>query len=250
MLCPQYKKHILAFAFVAYVGACFSGCSHPKNYAHDYIAHAGGCIDGYKYTNSLEAVQNAIDKDIRYIELDLALTSDSQLVASHGWEGYMGDNTPSHEEFMSSRIFGRFTPLDIHRIDSIVISNSDINLVTDKISDPKIIDEHFNKHKYRVWVECFSDDDYIELERLGYHVMRSQRPYSLPVLIYRAIKHGSLDGFRIHNYAFRGKSNEELNNKYGDCFAIFDDANVSINDAKQFFAQDKRVRFVYVDYLE
>jgi len=54
--------------------------NHHKS--RHYVAHAGGMIDGFMYTNSLEAVDNAIANGIHYIELDLALTKEDSLVAS------------------------------------------------------------------------------------------------------------------------------------------------------------------------
>ena len=47
------------------------------------IAHAGGAIDGHTYTNSKEALINALDKGFTYIELDLYETSDSNVVCLH-----------------------------------------------------------------------------------------------------------------------------------------------------------------------
>ena len=54
----------------------------------ELIAHAGGEIDGYVYTNSLEALQQAASRGYKFIELDLLLTSDSVLVAAHSWEDF------------------------------------------------------------------------------------------------------------------------------------------------------------------
>ena len=45
--------------------------------------------------------------------------------------------------------------------------------VTDKISDPKILNRYFKKNRDKVIVEAFSLDDYIQLERDGYTPMFS-----------------------------------------------------------------------------
>ena len=55
---------------------------------HHYIAHAGGAIDGIRYTNSKEAILNSISKGAKYIELDLSLTRDGKLVAVHDWHWF------------------------------------------------------------------------------------------------------------------------------------------------------------------
>ena len=103
-----------------------------------YIAHAGGEIDGYAYTNSKEAVENAIKNGINYIELDLSLTSDSILVCAHDWKafniqtGVSEDSVAiSFEEFKKRKIYSRFSPLSIYELDSILLSNPGLFLVTD-----------------------------------------------------------------------------------------------------------------------
>ena len=44
------------------------------------IAHAGGLIDGYSYTNSKEALLKSISEGYQYIELDLYGTTDGSIV--------------------------------------------------------------------------------------------------------------------------------------------------------------------------
>lgn len=223
-----------------------------RNSDQQYIAHAGGSIDGYIYTNSLEAVQNALDHGITYIELDLEMTSDSQLVASHGWMGceyWLSDVQPSYAQFMEHKVYERFTPIDMYRIDSLLITNPQLSLVTDKISDPKIINCYFGKYKNRVWVECFTDEDYYELEKLGYHVLRSEYPPTKTAVWAHVLKHFSFRDLKIRNYTFGGIGGD-FTNRHGDCLAIFGGANISASDADRQFSNDERIKFVYVDYLD
>lgn len=128
-----------------------------------YIAHAGGTIDGYRYSNSLEAVREALRHHLDYIELDLCFAADSQLSAWHDWN-WQWTYTPTYEQFMAHKVYDRFTPIDYTRIDSILSHNPQLSLVTDKISDPQIIDRYFRAYKERVWVECFTDEDYFVLQ--------------------------------------------------------------------------------------
>ena len=51
------------------------------------------------------------------------------------------------------------------------------------------------------------------------------------------------------NYTFAGFGGN-YKKSHGDCFAIFGDANIHIKDADKQFANDKRIKFVYVDFLE
>ena len=221
-----------------------------QNNEQYYIAHAGGSIDGYIYTNSLEAVQNALSHDLEYIELDLSFTSDNYLVASHGWEGFNFETTPTYEQFMSNKIYGKYTPIDAHRIDSILSANPNLSLVTDKISDPNVIDTYFHRYKKRMWIECFSDEDYFRLQKLGYNVLRSEYPPTKTAVWAHVLKHFSFRDLKIWNYTLDCTDTKALKKRHGDCFAIFGGANISASDADRQFANDKRIKFVYVDYLD
>ena len=151
---------------------------------HNYIAHAGGIIEGYPYTNSKEAVEHAIACGINYIELDLNLTSDSMLVAVHDWNEFyhMATITPplskniDKQTFIKSKIYDKFTPLTADGIVDILKEHPELTLVTDKISDPRIIHPYFKDFTHRVVVECFSDSDYYTLSQLGYKCFRSEIP--------------------------------------------------------------------------
>ncbi len=52
------------------------------------IAHAGGGINGLKYTNSLEAMEQSIEHGFKMIELDLLISSDRRIVAVHDWNRF------------------------------------------------------------------------------------------------------------------------------------------------------------------
>jgi len=200
-----------------------------------YIAHAGGSINTHLYSNSIEAVRSALQHKMEFIELDLCITSDDQLVAWHDWN-FEWTHTPSHEEFMSRKIYGHYTPIDFARIDSILNSNPQLSLVTDKISDPGIIDRWFHNYKQRLWVECFSESDYFGLQEMGYHVLFSSVP-----------PRESQSSKGIRNYTFNRLHCPDLSNRDGDCFALFG-GEISQHEADSLFAVDPRIRFVYIDY--
>lgn len=234
-------KQSAFFLFLTTVVLCASGCSsnppQPRSNQH-YIAHAGGCIEGFRYTNSLEAIQCAMAHNVTFIELDLCITSDGQLVAWHDWT-FQWDGAPTYEQFMAHKIDDLFTPLDYPRIDSIMVNNPELSLVTDKISDPAIIDSLFHAYKQRVWVECFTDDDYWALKELGYHVFASKEPPA---------KSDKPDSIR--NYVFHRFLCPDLSVKDGDAFALFSFAELSMSMADSMFATDPRIQFVYIDYYE
>ena len=139
------------------------------------IAHAGGGIDGRKYTNSLEAVENSLKAGFDAFELDLLLSSDSILVAAHDWgmlRGISGhtheSDTLSYSQYLNLTLCDKYTPVNWHDWDSIMSANPDVIFVLDKVSDPKIVNECFGKYKERLKIECLSISDYYELKDMGF----------------------------------------------------------------------------------
>ncbi|MEE1253580.1 MAG: sulfatase-like hydrolase/transferase [Paludibacteraceae bacterium] len=202
-----------------------------------YIAHAGGSVYRYMYSNSLEAVRNTLAHGYDFMELDLSVTSDGELVAWHDWQ-FEWTGAPTHDEFMARKIYGLFTPIDFPRMDSILTANPQLTLVTDKISDPAVIDWWLGKYKDRMWVECFSDEDYFALQEKGYHVLASCVPplkTDTPAV--------------IRGYAFNYRHCADLSQCDGDCFALFG-GEISRRKADSLFSTDPRIRFVYVDFYK
>lgn len=128
-----------------------------------FIAHAGGRINGYTYTNSLEALNFSYSKGFRQFELDIIETSDGEFVSAHDWKNwasqtnYNGKLPVSREEFLKHKIRGKFTPLDMKAINNWFKNHKDAILVTDKINKPKEFSNQFTD-KNRLIMELFSMD--------------------------------------------------------------------------------------------
>lgn len=145
------------------------------------VAHALGGIDGNVYTNSREAMINSIEKGYKFLEVDIDTTSDGVFVALHDWKGFnqitghysLRETLVTLEEFNQRKIYDVYTPITIQEIVDTLKSHPDLSLMTDKISDPDLIEKCFSEIKERVYVECFTDEDYFELKRRGYNVMCS-----------------------------------------------------------------------------
>lgn len=172
----KIKKIIFLFVLLlSYVHQTF-GQQKPQP-----IAHALGSIDGYVYTNSREAMNKSLEKGYKYLEVDMDSTSDGVIVASHDWAYFnditnhseLKDTMISFEEFSTRKIYDMYTPITIQEIIDTLKNNPDVSIVTDKISDPDIIEKYFSEIKERVYVECFSEEDYFELKEKGYNVMFS-----------------------------------------------------------------------------
>lgn len=126
-----------------------------------YIAHAGGEIDKFKYTNSLETLNHNYSKGFRLFELDISTTSDGHYVATHDWKHwqkqtkYKGSLPVSLAEFKKHKIYGKYTPLDISLINEWFKTHPDATLITDKVNSPVKFGNNFID-KSRLWMELFS----------------------------------------------------------------------------------------------
>ncbi len=107
-----------------------------------YIAHAGGKIQGYTYTNSKEALDLSYKKGFRLFELDINRSSDGYFVAVHDWKHWADITNQKNatpvlkSEFLKHKIYEKFSPLDMHGINEWFKNHEDAILVTDKINDP------------------------------------------------------------------------------------------------------------------
>jgi hypothetical protein len=126
-----------------------------------FIAHAGGQVGEYAYSNSLEALNASYENGFRIFELDIIKTSDDIYVAAHGWKHwaeiaeYEGDLPPSRNVFKKQGVYGSFTSLDMNDINSWFEKHSDAVLVTDKINTPMDFSKRFID-KNRLMMELFS----------------------------------------------------------------------------------------------
>ena len=169
MSASQYKPPVISKNYSAY-----------KNDKNRFIAHAGGMINKFIYTNSLEALNLNYERGFRLFELDIIKTSDGQFVAAHDWGhwadivNYKGNFPISKEEFLKHRIYGKFTPMDMEKINLWFKEHKDAILITDKVNQPKEFSELFTD-KNRLMMELFSLDAVKEGLKAGIRsVMPSQ----------------------------------------------------------------------------
>lgn len=80
------------------------------------ILHACGGIDGLDYTNSREAMESSLEREYRFVEVDFAFSSDGVPVCAHSWSDLRSDVVMDHESFMSHKVFGKYTPLDLEMV--------------------------------------------------------------------------------------------------------------------------------------
>ena len=166
----KYRKLMITLLIVISVTSIGSLCVYRifenKKWYNQYpfIAHAMGGIDGYEYTNSLEAFLNAYECGLRVFEVDFALTSDGAIVLKHDWINEYGlpdfENgyIPSLEEFKKSKIWDSYTTMDIVDLFELMLTYTDIYIVTDS-KDSNYYDVVYQFEYILNTLETYSEDD-------------------------------------------------------------------------------------------
>lgn len=118
----------------------------PYYKKNKYIAHALGAIDELDYTNSKEALEYSYSMGYRLMEIDLLYTSDEHLVCRHKWsdkleDGFSENYIPDYQAFMSSKIYGKYTTLDIEAIIRFAMEHPDVYFITDTKSSELEVSE-------------------------------------------------------------------------------------------------------------
>lgn len=150
----KYKVGIGIFLVV--VGICLFRSNFRKNavewYEIQVVAHAGSGIEGKRLTNSFEALNHAVENGYRMIEVDFAITSDQELVLSHGWDEdtldeleqwnwYQEDVAPDLQSFLETPICRKYTPMTAEDLIEWMKKHDGIYIVTDTkyLSDEEIL---------------------------------------------------------------------------------------------------------------
>jgi glycerophosphoryl diester phosphodiesterase len=135
---------------------------------YGFVAHAFGSVDGYAYTNSLEAFQRNYARGFRVFECDQVLLADGTVLVAHdGLEAFYGLDKPFPEatwaDLAGHRYLGRYTILRSQDVLRLLADHPDIYLVPDpKYARPEI---------YRTYVRQAAEMGRLDLlERLMPHV--------------------------------------------------------------------------------
>jgi len=142
------------------------------------IAHAGAAIEGWQGSNSLEAMQNAANLGFRYIELDMLTSSDGEIVMTHLWH-HISNRIPgirngimTHEEFMSHRLFGHFTTIDLDGLIGFLRDNPEPRIITDtKDTDYAAlyaIAHYFPQYRNRFIAQAYCFESVARIRALGF----------------------------------------------------------------------------------
>ena len=117
---------------------------------HYMISHAMGGIGGYDYSNCLEAFKENYREGYRIFEVDFQYTSDGKLVLWHKWDNrfsskYKAGYKPTYAQFMNSRIYDKYTPMDVERLLKLMDEYPNARIVTDtKYTEISTVKKQFN----------------------------------------------------------------------------------------------------------
>lgn len=137
-----------------------------------YLAHAGGEIEGQRYTNSLEALDLNYALGFRVFEIDIITTSDEHLVCAHDWDswqrftGYEGDLPPTLDAFLAHKIKNKFTPLSLAQLNTWFGNHPDATVFTDKINNPQALSATFT-YKSQLIMKLVSNSAVNRAKMLG-----------------------------------------------------------------------------------
>ncbi|KNF08275.1 glycerophosphoryl diester phosphodiesterase [Gottschalkia purinilytica] len=142
------------------------------------VAHAGGAIYGFQYTNSMEALNESYKNGFRFIELDFDLTTDGYPVLIHDWSHMSGrlfmekPKLYSLQEFMTKPKFLNLTLMNVDMLAGWLANHSDVFIVTDiknsNLSVLKLIKERYPSLQKQFIPQIYSFGEYNEVRKMGY----------------------------------------------------------------------------------
>ncbi|MEZ5465003.1 MAG: hypothetical protein R3F22_07255 [Lysobacteraceae bacterium] len=141
-----------------------------------FIAHAGGRIDGRRYTNSQNALDTNYARGFRYFELDFERTLDQRLVLTHDWSMMWpmlsgSDLTvPTHAQFMATRFRHGLKQLDLDALLDWLDHHPDAYIVTDAKTDNlrALTAIATGRHAGRFIPQAYSQEEFTQARDLGF----------------------------------------------------------------------------------
>lgn len=141
------------------------------------VAHAGGQIYGFRYTNSLEAIENSYNNGSRLIELDFEWTSDNEVVSIHDWTGMAKrllhtEGVFSYAGFKNTAKFMDLNLMHIHDLATWLEEKEDAYIITDcksrNIEFMETISKSYGQIKNQIIPQVYSFEEYARAKELGY----------------------------------------------------------------------------------
>lgn len=124
------------------------------------IAHACGGNVRLSYTNSREALHQAIKDGFCVVECDVKFTKDDKIVCAHDF--YEAAELPDYNVFLNSKIDGRFTPMDLNTCITIA-REAGVTVIIDtkdRVALPKVAQwVQNNQQSFCVYIQIFAEEE-------------------------------------------------------------------------------------------
>ncbi len=144
------------------------------------VAHAGGGIQGYAYTNSYDALDLNIAKGFEYFEIDISFTKDNKLVCLHDWThsfersfGFSTNEKVMLHEFknlVSEK--SKFRKCTVDGLVAWLEDNPSAHIVTDVKEDNfkalQQIAKEVPNYSGRIIPQVYDPNNFIKIKNLGY----------------------------------------------------------------------------------
>lgn len=143
-----------------------------------YIAHAGGQINGIFYSNSLNALESNYQKGYRFFELDFNWTKDNKLVLIHDWDETFNELFEvkpikvTYVEFMNLTMVNSLIQLDVNSLIDWLSEHNDVMIITDvkenNIEALRILKSKITSEKNFFIPQVYSFSEYEKAKSMGY----------------------------------------------------------------------------------
>ena len=127
-----------------------SGGAVPAWESYPLVAHAVGSDEDRSCIPAEEIFRENYQRGYRVFECDILLTADGVPVLRHDWlegmqEGISPEHIPTAEEFLSTPIYGQYTPLSFADLLQLMAEYPDIYVITDtKSGDDDLVRAQFS----------------------------------------------------------------------------------------------------------
>ncbi|MBR0599127.1 glycerophosphodiester phosphodiesterase family protein [Sinanaerobacter chloroacetimidivorans] len=171
---------ILTFVLITGISAVNSYAEETAERSYEkVIAHGGGVYKGYETTNSVEALNQAIEHGYKLIELDMELTSDQKVIMLHDWDrttlhyfGTVFDRKISQSQFLNLTIHGQLEVLTFDKLITILKQAPGIKIVSDTKGDNlellSQIAKEYPEYVCRIIPQIYDYDELEPVKALGY----------------------------------------------------------------------------------
>lgn len=146
-----------------------------------YIIHACGSytIKGkkYKYTNSKEALNNCVNRKVKFFEMDFKKSSDNKPVMVRLWRKLYYNNKPitaplTYNQYLKSKVYNKFTTLKVSEVIAVLKKNKDMYLIADIKQDYLNMLKQLSKEiegqgvSNRIIVQIYHENEYDQVKSI------------------------------------------------------------------------------------